>query len=116
MLLAPIQMLFRARFVVTTLWGWGVSWRSRPRNDAETTWSEALRQRGTQTLIGLVWAAAVYSLNPGFLRWLLPVLGALIVAIPPSELRQGLSTAPRLRFAWTGVRAPRTARPALRRR
>ena len=99
MLLAPIRMLFHARFVVTTLCGWGVAWRSPPRNDAETTWSEAWRQHGTQTLIGLVWAAAVYSLNPGFLWWLLPVLGALIVAIPLSVLSSRVSLGRKLRDA-----------------
>ncbi|MDD5247442.1 MAG: glucans biosynthesis glucosyltransferase MdoH [Rhodocyclaceae bacterium] len=84
MLLAPIRMLFHTQFVAAALAGWQVGWKSPPRDDAETTWAEALRRHGWHTLLGLAWAAAVYWLNPSYLWWLLPVVGALALAIPLS--------------------------------
>jgi membrane glycosyltransferase len=84
MLLAPVRMLFHTEFVVTALAGLRAQWKSPPRDDAETTWSEALRRHGVHTVIGVVWAAAVYWLNPSFLWWLMPVVGALMLSIPIS--------------------------------
>ncbi|HEY6864269.1 MAG TPA: glucans biosynthesis glucosyltransferase MdoH, partial [Burkholderiales bacterium] len=83
-LLAPVRMLFHTRFVVGALTGWSVQWKSPSREDAETTWSEALRRHGAHTLLGLAWAALVYRLDPSFLWWLLPVVGALLLSIPVS--------------------------------
>jgi membrane glycosyltransferase len=83
-LLAPIRMLFHTRFVVMALAGWSVQWKSPPREDAQTSWGEAVRRHGLHTAFGVVWAGAVYLLNPAFLWWLLPVAGALIVSIPMS--------------------------------
>ncbi|HET7595761.1 MAG TPA: glucan biosynthesis glucosyltransferase H, partial [Burkholderiales bacterium] len=83
-LLAPIRMLFHTQFVLSALLGRTVQWKSPPREDAETTWDEALRRHGWHTLLGVVWAAGVYWLNPSFLWWLLPVVGALMLSIPLS--------------------------------
>jgi membrane glycosyltransferase len=83
-LLAPIRMLFHTQFVVTSLLGRTVQWKSPPREDAETTWGEALQRHGWHTLLGIAWAAGVYWLNPSFLWWLLPVVGALMLSIPLS--------------------------------
>ena len=83
-LLAPVRMLFHTEFVISSLLGWKVQWRSPPREDAETGWSEALARHGLHSLIGVAWAAGVYWLNPAYLWWLLPVVGALIVSIPIS--------------------------------
>jgi membrane glycosyltransferase len=83
-LLAPVRMLFHTRFVLGALTGWSVQWKSPSREDAETTWGEALRRHGLHTLLGLAWAALVYGLDPSFLWWLLPVVGALLLSIPVS--------------------------------
>jgi membrane glycosyltransferase len=84
MLLAPIRMLFHTQFVVAALTGWSIQWKSPPREDTATPWIEAFRRHGLHTLLGLVWAGGVYWLNPSFLWWLLPVVGALILSIPIS--------------------------------
>lgn len=84
MLLAPVRMLFHTGFVVTALAGLRAQWKSPPREDAETTWTEALQRHGLHTLLGVVWAAGVYWLNPFFLWWLAPVVGALMLSIPMS--------------------------------
>lgn len=83
-LLAPIRMLFHTQFVLGALLGIGVGWKSPPREDAETGWGEAFKRHGLHTLFGLVWAGTVYWLNPKFLGWLAPVVGALILSIPLS--------------------------------
>ena len=84
--LAPIRMLFHTRFVVTALAGRSVRWKSPPREDAETGWTEAMRRHGLHTLVGVAWAAFVWWLNPSFLWWLLPVVGALILSVPISVI------------------------------
>lgn len=84
MLLAPVRMLFHTRFVVGAFLGWTISWKSPPREDAETSWGEACRRHGGHTLLGLAWGAGVYWLEPGFLWWLLPIVGSLMLSIPLS--------------------------------
>ncbi|NSX02559.1 glucans biosynthesis glucosyltransferase MdoH [Cupriavidus gilardii] len=83
-LLAPVRMLFHTQFVLAAYIGWGISWKSPPREDAETTWGEAVRRHGWHTLLGLGWGALVYWLDPGFVWWLLPIVGALAMSIPLS--------------------------------
>ena len=83
-LLAPVRMLFHTKFVLGALLGWKLVWKSPPRGDNETTWREALEKHGGGSLLGLVWAGGVYWLDPGFLWWLLPVVGSLIFSIPLS--------------------------------
>jgi membrane glycosyltransferase len=83
-LLAPVRMLFHTQFVTTALIGWAIKWKSPPREDAETPWSEAILRHGAGTVLGFVWAGIVYWLNPGFLWWLLPIVGSLIIAVPLS--------------------------------
>jgi membrane glycosyltransferase len=85
-LLAPTRMLFHTKFVVAAYSGWGISWKSPPREDAETSWGEAFRRHGWHTVLGLVWGAGVYWLSPGFIWWLLPIVGSLALSIPLSVL------------------------------
>jgi len=82
--LAPIRMLFHTRYVLTALAGFAVKWKSPPREDAQTPWSQAILRHGGGTVLGLGWLGLVYWLNPSFLWWLLPVAGSLVVAIPLS--------------------------------
>jgi membrane glycosyltransferase len=109
-LVAPIRMLFHTQFVIAALMGWPIQWKSPPREDAETTWGEALRRHGWHTLLGLVWTAAVYWLNPLFLWWLLPVVGALMLSIPLSVYSSRVSLGRRLREAHLFV-IPEESRP-----
>jgi membrane glycosyltransferase len=96
-LLAPIRMIFHAQFVTAALAGRSVQWKSPPREDVETTWSEALRRHGGQTLLGMAWVGAVYWLNPSHVWWLLPVAGALMLSIPVSVVLSRASLGRRLR-------------------
>jgi membrane glycosyltransferase len=96
-LLAPIRMLFHTRYVLLALLGRAVRWTSPPREDAETPWLEALRRHAGDTLLGIGWAGGVYWLNPGFLWWLLPIVGSLIVSIPLSVWSSRVDLGRRLR-------------------
>jgi len=121
-LLAPIRMLFHTQFVAGTLIGGAMGWRSPPREDAETGWGEAIRRHGWHSLLGILWAAGVYWLNPGFAWWLAPITGALALSIPISVFSSRVSLGVRarrarlflipeesrppreLRWTWSGVR------------
>jgi membrane glycosyltransferase len=109
-LLAPIRMLFHTQFVVSALTGLAVQWKSPPREDAETTWQEALRRHGWHTVLGSLWAGFVYALDPSFLWWLLPIVGALLLSIPISVYSSRLALGRRLRQAGIFV-IPEEASP-----
>jgi membrane glycosyltransferase len=98
-LLAPIRMLFHTQFVAGALSGGALRWRSPPREDAETGWVEAIRRHGGHSLLGILWAAGVYELNPGFAWWLAPITGALALSIPISVLSSRVSLGLRARRA-----------------
>ena len=109
-LLAPTRMLFHSTFVTAALSGWGVSWKSPPREDAETTWAEATQRHGLYTLLGFGWGALVWWLNPAYLWWLLPIVGALVVALPMSVFLSRVALGKRLRAARLFL-IPEEARP-----
>jgi membrane glycosyltransferase len=85
-LLAPINMMFHAKFVLFTLLGQGVSWLTQRRGAEEdgTDWREAILTHGGQTLFGLVWGASALVLSPSFALWLSPVVLPLVFSIPIS--------------------------------
>jgi membrane glycosyltransferase len=109
-LFAPIRMLFHSHFVIAALAGRRVRWRSPPRDDAETSFAEALRRHGGHTLIGVTWAGFVWWLNPAFLWWLLPVVGALVLSIPLSVYTSRVTLGRRFRRLRYFV-IPEEARP-----
>jgi len=96
-LLAPIRMVFHSRFVVLNLLGRTVTWRSQERGDAETTWREALRQHGFDTLWASAWGAALLWLNPHYFWWVTPIIGALILAVPVSTITSRVRAGERAR-------------------
>jgi membrane glycosyltransferase len=111
-LLAPTRMLFHTQFIVAAMTGWGRSWSSPTREDAETGWGEALRRHGGHTALGIAWAAAVYALAPRFMWWLLPTVGALALSIPLSVSSSRVSLGRLLRRAGL-LLIPEETRPPL---
>jgi membrane glycosyltransferase len=83
-LLAPIRMLFHTQFVTAAFLGITIQWKSPPREDSATPWSEAIARHGPGTALGILWAAGIYHLNAHYLWWLLPIVGSLILAVPLS--------------------------------
>jgi membrane glycosyltransferase len=96
-LFAPIRMVFHARFVATNLMGRTVVWRSSAREDTETTWRDALRQHGIDTLWATAWGTGVYWLNPNYFWWLTPIIVALIVSVPLSVITSWVGLGDRTR-------------------
>jgi len=84
MLLAPVRMLFHTRFVLSAFLGLSAKWVSPARDNNETTWGDAIRRHGGQTLLGIGWTALVAWLDPIFLLWMAPILLALFLIIPLS--------------------------------
>ena len=91
MLLAPVRMLFHTRFVLGVLFGIQAKWTSPDRESSETSWREATLRHGGQTLLGCVWIALVIWLDPRFLMWLSPIVGALVISIPVSVITSKVS-------------------------
>ena len=84
-LIAPINMIFHAKFVIYILLGQGVSWVTQQRTaSAESDWREAIITHSGQMAFGLIWGASAYVLVPSFFWWLLPVLFGLVFAAPLS--------------------------------
>jgi membrane glycosyltransferase len=86
MLMAPVRMLFHTQFVLAALTGLRIQWKSPPREDAATPWSMALRRHGWHSVLGVVWGVLVYWLNPSYLVWMTPILGALALSVPISVI------------------------------
>ncbi|MFI5337970.1 MAG: glucans biosynthesis glucosyltransferase MdoH, partial [Opitutales bacterium] len=84
-LLAPINMMFHAKFVIYILLGQGVAWVAQRREASEDVdWREAIITHSAQTAFGLVWGASAFILVPAFFWWLTPVLAGLVFAAPLS--------------------------------
>jgi len=112
-LLAPIHMMFNAKFVVTTLAGEGVTWSPQKRGAGEdgTSWAEALRTHGVQGAIGLAGGALTFAFLPGFFWWLSPVLAGLALSVPISVLLSRAGIGARARELGIFVTPEETAPP-----
>jgi membrane glycosyltransferase len=80
MLLAPIMMVFHSTFVITTLAGRPVTWNAQDRGDRGVSFGNALARHRWQILLGLIWGAAILTLAPRFIWWMMPVLAGLLVS------------------------------------
>jgi membrane glycosyltransferase len=97
-LLAPINMMFHAKFVAYILLGQGVSWVTQQRKASDDPdWREAIITHYGQTLFGLVWGASTYIIAPSFFWWLSPVLLGLVLSAPLSILLSRASLGRRTR-------------------
>lgn len=110
MLLAPVRMLFHTRFVISILFGLKAKWTSPDRESSETSWREAIRRHSGQTLLGCAWIALVLWMDPRFLLWFSPIVGALVVSIPVSVLTSKVSLGLALQ-RWGILRIPEETNP-----
>jgi membrane glycosyltransferase len=92
-LLAPIQMLFNAVFVVSVLLGRTVHWTEQNRDFSGVDWREAMLTHLSHVLIGTAWCLLALRIDPYFFVWMLPVLAGMILSVPLSILlsHQGFS-------------------------
>jgi membrane glycosyltransferase len=110
-LFAPIRMLFHSKFVLLTLLGRPIGWRSQARADDATGWGEAIRQHGLGTLVASAWGLGVYALNPDYFWWLTPIVGALFLSVPLSVLASRPGLGRRARAAGLFLIPEETAPP-----
>jgi membrane glycosyltransferase len=85
-LLAPAMMIFHTTFVITTLAGKPVTWNAQDRGDRGIGFLEALNRHKWQILLGLIWGAAILSMAPRYIWWLMPILSGLILSVPLTML------------------------------
>jgi membrane glycosyltransferase len=85
-LLAPIRMVFHTRFVLANLLGRTVQWGVQARGEGGTSWREAVRRHGFDTVWATAWGVGLYVLNPDYFWWVTPIVGALVLSIPLSVL------------------------------
>ncbi len=83
-LYAPIRMVFHTRFVLAILAGKHGGWKSPPRDEASTPWSEAARRHALHMGLALAWLIALLDTDPARAWWLLPLLSGLLLAMPLS--------------------------------
>ena len=89
-LLAPVLMVFHARFVIYTILGQGVRWVTQRRKlEGGTDWLEMLVTFGPLTALGLVWSAVAWFIGTGFFLWISPILLSLLLAMPVAMLVSG---------------------------
>ncbi len=96
---APLLMLWHTRFVVTNVLGISVGWTTQKRAAGGTTWLYALQRHWGHTLIGLVWGALMWWVEPILFWWFTPVLAGMALSIPLSVLTSRRSLGARARAA-----------------
>jgi membrane glycosyltransferase len=96
-LLAPSMMLFHTSFVLTTIIGKTVTWNAQDRGDRGITFLDALSRHKWHVLFGLVWGAAILSMAPRYIWWLMPILSGLILSVPLTMLTSRTSVGKALR-------------------
>ena len=94
---APLLMLWHTRFVVTNLLGMGVGWGSQKRVADGTSWMFAVRRHWGHTLIGVVWGAVMWRVDPVMFWWFTPVLAGMSLSIPLSVFTSRRSLGARAR-------------------
>jgi membrane glycosyltransferase len=83
---APLLMLWHTRFVVTNFLGISVGWTTQKRAADGTTWLFAFQRHWGHTLIGIIWGAFMWRLEPTLFWWFTPVLAGMALSIPLSVL------------------------------
>ena len=96
---APLLMLWHTRFVATNFLGISVNWATQKRAADGTTWTFAFQRHWGHTLIGLIWGAFMWQLEPKLFWWFTPVLAGMALSIPLSVLTSRKSLGARARSA-----------------
>lgn len=81
-LMAPIMMLYHARFVVSIGLGRSVPWDTQRRQGTRLSWAEAFRAGALPGLVGLLWGGATLALSPLYFLWMSPIFAGLLLAVP----------------------------------
>jgi len=85
-LLAPLLLYFYTKFVLLSLVGARVVWKTQNRSTSGIPLADALRMFGETSLVGLLATATAAIWVPALLMWLAPVLVGLVLAVPLAML------------------------------
>jgi membrane glycosyltransferase len=96
---APLQMLWHTQFVVTILLGKTVNWGSQKRAADGTDWRYALQCHWGHTLLGLLWAGAIWWTDRPVFWWFMPLAAGMTLAAPLSILTSRSTLGARARNA-----------------
>jgi membrane glycosyltransferase len=77
---APILMLWHTQFVASTLIGRSVSWGNQNRGSDGTAWGSAWREHWKHVLVGVVWGAMIWRIDPALMGWFAPVLLGMLLS------------------------------------
>ncbi|HEY5753421.1 MAG TPA: glucans biosynthesis glucosyltransferase MdoH [Chthoniobacterales bacterium] len=81
-LLAPILLYFHTKFVVLTLLGIRVTWKTQNRSDSGIGFGEALREYWQTTLAGIAVVALCAVFVPNLIWWLAPIFAGWVLSVP----------------------------------
>ena len=109
---APLLMLWHTRFVLTNLLGISVGWTTQKRSADGTTWLYATQRHWGHTLIGIVWGAFMWQLEPMLFWWFTPVLAGMALSIPLSVLTSRRSLGARAKSLGLFLTPEETQPPA----
>ncbi|MDX1647889.1 MAG: glucans biosynthesis glucosyltransferase MdoH, partial [Longimicrobiales bacterium] len=124
-LLAPVMMLYHARFVLAVYFGRAVGWETGHRDGGRLSWSASWRAGGLATVVGLLWGGTTLAVSPLFFAWMSPIFTGLLLSVPllrwtsspelgRRAVRAGLLTVPSEAMAPGEVRQVRRALQRLR--
>ncbi len=85
-LLAPIYLYFYSKFVVLTVLGLRVDWKTQNRTGSALSLRGATRDYLEPTLLGMGTTVVAAVWTPGLLPWLSPILAGWVLAIPLAML------------------------------
>jgi membrane glycosyltransferase len=86
MLIAPIFMVTQTVGAVEILAGLDSGWKAQRRNDGALPFDDAMWFARWHTLIGAIVAVIAWTVSPGLLAWMAPVILGLVLAGPVSWL------------------------------
>jgi membrane glycosyltransferase len=81
-LLAPILLWFYTKFVVLSLLGIKVTWKTQNRSDSAIPLGQAIREYGILFVLGAALTVVTWRWTPALTLWLSPVLAGWLFAVP----------------------------------
>lgn len=81
-LLAPVMLFFYTKFVVLTMLGIRVSWKTQNRSGSGIPLGDAIREYWQPTFAGIIATAACLHWTPDLFWWLSPLLAGWLLTIP----------------------------------
>ena len=80
--LGPIMAVSQTIFIIGLISGRTISWEAQRRSAVALSWGEAFSGLWPQTLIGFGMLALLWAFAPAVLPWALPIVLALVLAVP----------------------------------